>query len=249
MGYVLLFLFALITVEIIWSWRTEKRVYDIKDTFTNLAIFAGYQLSKYLFAGYTLAFLGFFYQYRVHTFEKSLLIFVITFFSVDFFYYWYHRASHVIKLLWAFHLVHHTSQQMNLTVAYRLNWFSFILSPFFYVPLALIGLPPIFIVGAYALNLLYQFFLHTEAVGKLGFLEKIIDTPSSHRVHHGSNDLYIDKNFGGVLIIWDRMFGTYQPEEEKVKYGTTKGFAGHNPIVLVFHGFVDLVRNKMYYKG
>jgi sterol desaturase/sphingolipid hydroxylase (fatty acid hydroxylase superfamily) len=247
--YVLMLLFVLITAEIIWSWKLDKKVYDIKNTAANITVFAGFQLSKYLFAGYQLALFSVFYSYRLFTVQKSVLVFLITFIGVDFCYYWFHRVSHIVKFFWAFHLVHHSSQQMNLTVSYRLNWLGVFVSPLFFIPLAIIGLPLDFIVICYAVNLFYQFFLHTEAVGKLGFLEHIIDTPSNHRVHHGSNDLYIDKNFGGALIIWDKIFGTYQREEEKVKYGVTSGFAGYNPFVLVFKGFVDLVRNRINYKG
>jgi sterol desaturase/sphingolipid hydroxylase (fatty acid hydroxylase superfamily) len=126
---------------------------------------------------------------------------------------------------------------MNLTAAYRLNWFSALVSPVFFVPAALLGLPADFIAAAYGLNLLYQFFLHTEVIGKLGPIEGIMDTPSAHRVHHGANPLYIDKNFGGVFMLWDRIFNTYQPETEKVTYGLTTGFNSNRPLVLVFHGF------------
>ena len=128
---------------------------------------------------------------------------------------------------------------MNLTMAYRLNWLSAIISPVFFLPLAFLGIPTDFIVLSYALNLLYQFFMHTEAVGKLGWLEGIIDTPSAHRVHHGSDPIYIDKNFGGVFMIWDRLFGTYQPELEKPTYGLTTGFTSYNPFRLVFQGFIE----------
>jgi sterol desaturase/sphingolipid hydroxylase (fatty acid hydroxylase superfamily) len=124
-----------------------------------------------------------------------------------------------------------------------------LISPAFYIPLVLIGLPPIFVIGGYALNLFFQFFLHTEAIRRLGPLEYIFNTPSNHRVHHGANDKYIDKNFAGVFIIWDRLFGTYQAEEEKVQYGVTTGFQGYNPIWLVFKGFYDFATNKMNYKG
>lgn len=247
--YGLLFIFLLVTAEVIWTWKLNKKVYDVKDTFANLSIFAGFQLSKYLFAGYQLAVFGFFYNFRFFTFQKSALIFFITFLSVDFCYYWFHRCSHVVKFFWAFHLVHHSSQHYNLTVSYRLNWMGVLISPLFFIPLAFIGLPLDYIMLCYSLNLLYQFFLHTETIGKLGFLENIIDTPSNHRVHHGSNDEYIDKNFGGTLIIWDKIFGTYEPEKTKVKYGITTGFAGYNPFVLVFKGFADFVSNKMNYKG
>jgi sterol desaturase/sphingolipid hydroxylase (fatty acid hydroxylase superfamily) len=138
---------------------------------------------------------------------------------------------------------------MNLTTAYRLNWFGAIVSPLFFIPLAIAGFPPDFIVASYALNLLYQFFLHTEAVGKLPVIEGVIDTPSAHRVHHGSNPIYIDKNFGGVFMIWDKLFKTYQPESEPVVYGITTGFISYNPFVLVFKGFIDLFKGKMKYKG
>ncbi len=242
-------LLGCIILEIVWSHLSHKKVYNTKDTLTNLAILAGYITSKVLLAGYSLALLGIFYRFRLHTFDVTATTFFITFIGVDFCYYWYHYASHVIKFFWAFHFVHHSSQEMNLTVAYRINWFSALISPFFYIPLVLIGLPPAFIVAGYGLNLLFQFFLHTEAIRKLGYLEYVFNTPSNHRVHHGSDDKYIDKNFGGVLIIWDRLFGTYQSEEEKPKYGVTTGFLSYNPIALIFKGFYDFITGKMNYKG
>lgn len=242
-------LLLLIVVEMVWSWRNDKKVYQVKETLTNLGIMAGFQLTKVLFTGYQLAILGWAYRYRLFDLEPSLGRLAGTFILVDFVYYWFHRASHVWKPLWAFHLIHHSSPWMNLTTSYRLNWFSALVTPFFYVPMALLGFPPLFIALSVGLNLLYQFFMHTEAVGKLGPLEGIIDTPSAHRVHHASNPAYIDKNFGGVLMMWDRLFGTYQPEAEKVRYGITSGFVSHNPFVLVFHGFIDLFRGKMKYRG
>jgi sterol desaturase/sphingolipid hydroxylase (fatty acid hydroxylase superfamily) len=248
-GLILLILFLLIVAEMIWSWRNDKKVYNIKETFTNLAILAGFQFSKLLFAGYQLAILGFTADYSIIHLPENIWVFLVCFFLADFIYYWFHRVSHSWEPLWAFHLIHHSSLQMNLSTAYRLNWFGAIISPIFFIPLALLGFPPDFIVASYALNLLYQFFLHTEAVGKLGPLEGIIDTPSAHRVHHGSNDLYIDKNFGGVLLIWDKLFKTYQPETEKVKYGITTGFISYNPFKLIFKGFIDLFTGKMKYKG
>jgi sterol desaturase/sphingolipid hydroxylase (fatty acid hydroxylase superfamily) len=248
-GVLLLIVLVCVILEMIWSWRRGRNVYNVKDTATNLAIFAGYQIAKIAFAGYQLGFLALFYPYRIQDFGQSAPVFILTFFCVDFSYYWFHRASHTIKFFWAFHMIHHSSQEMNLTVAYRLNWFTVLVSPAFYVPLVLLGLPPVFILGSFALNLLYQFFIHTEAVGRLGVLEYVMDTPSSHRVHHGSNAQYIDKNFGGVLIIWDRLFGTYQAEGEKVRYGITTGFVGYNPLKLVFKGFYDLARDRMNYKG
>jgi sterol desaturase/sphingolipid hydroxylase (fatty acid hydroxylase superfamily) len=188
--------------------------------------------------------LSFFAGMAPLNFPRNGWVFVLTFFTADFIYYWFHRVSHHWKPLWAFHLIHHSAMHMNLTAAYRLNWFSAIISPLFFIPAALLGLPTDFIVISYALNLAYQFFLHTEVVGKLGMIENIMDTPSSHRVHHGNNPIYIDKNFGGVLIIWDKLFGTYQPETEKVNYGLTTGFVSNNPFVLVAQGFIGLFSSK-----
>ncbi len=240
--YILLFVALLVTAEIIWSWKKDKAAYDVKETFSNLAVLAGFNISKYVFAGYQLTILGFFAGIAPFTLPLKPWVFLLTFITADFTYYWFHRVSHSWKPLWAFHLIHHSAMHMNLTVAYRLNWFSAIISPMFFIPAAMLGMPANFIVLSYALNLAYQFFLHTEAIGKLGVIEKVLDTPSSHRVHHGNNPIYIDKNFGGVLIIWDRMFGTYQAETEKVNYGLTTGFLSNNPFKLVTRGFIDLLK-------
>jgi len=248
-GWLLAALFLLVLAEIIWSWRNDKKVYDLKDTFANLFVLAGFQFSKFISAGYQLSVLGWAADFRLLHLPVKMWAFLLCFFLADLIYYWFHRVSHIWRPLWTFHLIHHTGMTMNLTTSYRLNWFSAIISPIFFVPLALLGFPPSFIVASYAMNLLYQFFLHTEAVGKLGAIEGILDTPSAHRVHHGSNPAYIDKNFGGVLMIWDRLFGTYQPETEKVRYGITSGFVSNNPFKLVFKGFIDLFTNKMKYKG
>jgi sterol desaturase/sphingolipid hydroxylase (fatty acid hydroxylase superfamily) len=237
--YILLFLFILIAVEIIWSWKKEKGVYNVKETFSNLAIFVGFQFSKFIFAGYQLSILGFFTKLSLFKLPHNPWVFALTFILADFIYYWFHRISHIWKPLWAFHLVHHSAMHMNLTAAYRLNWFSALVSPLFFVPAVLLGLPTDYILISYVLNLAYQFFLHTESVGKLGVIEHFMDTPSAHRVHHGSNPIYIDKNFGGVFIIWDKIFGTYQPETEKVRYGLTTGFLSYNPFRLVLQGFIN----------
>jgi sterol desaturase/sphingolipid hydroxylase (fatty acid hydroxylase superfamily) len=246
---ILLFLLVLIVLEVIWSVKLKKNVYGLKSTITNFAILIGFFFFKTVFASYQLSILFFVSQFKIIAISENGLSFMVCFILADFIYYWFHRVSHSWKPLWAFHLIHHSSLEMNLTGAYRLNWMSSLISPLFFVPLALLGFSPNFIAVSYAINLLYQFFLHTESIGKLGFLEKIIDTPSSHRVHHGSNPIYIDKNFGGVFIIWDILFKTYQPEVEKVKYGITTGFISNNPLVLNFKGFWDLFNGKMKYKG
>lgn len=237
--YILLFLVLMITIEMIWDWRKNKGAYEVKETISNLTIFAGFQFSKYLFAAYQLTLLGLFAGLAPFKLPHNLWVFVLTFITADFIYYWFHRWSHIWKPLWAFHQVHHSAMYMNLTASYRLNWFSTLVSPLFFIPAVLLGIPVDFMVIAYTLNLAYQFFLHTEAVGYLGAVEMVMDTPSSHRVHHGSNPIYIDKNFGGVFIIWDRLFGTYQPETEKVNYGLTTGFLSYNPFKLMLQGFIN----------
>jgi len=240
LGILLIFILG----EIIWSWKNDKKAYDVKETFANLAILAGFEFSKIIFAGYQLTVMGFFSLMAPIKLPHNIWVFLLAFIVTDFIYYWFHRTSHKWLPLWAFHMVHHSAMHMNLTAAYRLNWFSALISPVFFIPAVLLGIPVEYVVGAYALNLAYQFFLHTEVVDKLGAFEGIIDTPSAHRVHHGSNPIYIDKNFGGVLIIWDKLFGTYQPETEKVRYGLTTGFLSYNPFILVMQGFVDLFKTK-----
>nr|WP_243436237.1 sterol desaturase family protein [Acanthopleuribacter pedis] len=167
--------------------------------------------------------------------------------AVEFAYYWYHRFSHEIPFLWAIHHAHHSSTHMNLTTAVRLNWMGGFVSIPFFMPLVLLGLSPNMIVTALALNLLFQFFLHTEAIGKLGKLEgALINTPAAHRVHHGTNPAYIDKNYGGVLIIFDRLFGTWEPEQEQVRYGVTTGPVRSNPFVIVFAPMRQWLRGAFF---
>jgi len=241
-GWVLAFVLVLVLAEMIWSWRRHRHVYHTRETFTNLGILLGFQLSKALLAGYALTILGAFAALRPWALPERAPVFLLTFLAVDFTYYWGHRLSHQVRFLWAFHEVHHSSPWLNLTTAYRLNWLTGLVSPFFNAPLVLLGLPLDYIIISYALNLGYQFLCHTEAVGRLGPLEYVFDTPSNHRVHHGSNPEYIDRNFGGVLMIWDHLFGTYQAEHARPRYGLPEGFVSHNPFVLIFHGFRGLWR-------
>lgn len=145
------------------------------------------------------------------------------------------------------HYTHHSSPWLNFTTALRLNWISKFISPLFFAPLVLLGISPAFIIASLALGLVWQFFLHTEAIGRLGWLEgKLLNTPSAHRVHHGRNVQYIDRNFAGALIIWDRLFGTYEPEAERVRYGVSSGFAGHNPLVIQFLPLWKYIRGQWY---
>lgn len=228
--------------EIIWNYKEHRNVYKRKDTIASLVVFFGFQLSKVITSGYFLVVTEFVSSYKVFNFKVSPIVFLVTFLLVDLVYYWFHRLSHTYRFLWAFHFTHHTGQKFNLLTAYRLNWFSFIITPLFVIPLALLGLPVSYIAISLVLNLFYQFFLHTEMIARVPFLEGFINTPSAHRVHHAHNDKYLNKNFSGVFAFWDVLFGTYEPETEVPRYGLKSGFNSNNPLVLVCKGFTDFYK-------
>ncbi len=198
-------------------------------------------------AGASIAFMLWVYQYRLWTIEVIDHPFVLLglFLLVEFAYYWHHRFSHITRWIWATHSVHHSPNHMNLSVAGRLGWTSLLSgSILFFAPLSLIGFHPIAIFLMLAAGLFYQVWIHTELIKTLGPLEWILNTPAHHRVHHGSNAQYIDKNFGGVLIIFDRLFGTFEKEEQKVIYGLIKPMHSNNPFKIALfewiHMFADL---------
>lgn len=170
--------------------------------------------------------------------ETTWQVWVAGLLLVDFLYYWWHRASHVINVFWAVHAVHHQSEDFNLAVALRQPLFEPITWFFFYIPMAVLGIPVEVFLTAYALDLLYQFFIHTELIGKLPRpIEWLFNTPSHHRVHHGVQDQYLDKNYGGILVIFDRLFGTFAAEGERVVYGTTVPLRSYNPLWCNFQYF------------
>jgi sterol desaturase/sphingolipid hydroxylase (fatty acid hydroxylase superfamily) len=171
---------------------------------------------------------------------------LLLFIGLEFCYYWQHRASHRVRWLWATHGVHHSIQYFNLSAAYRLGWTGLLSGNIlFFMPLCWLGFPPIAVVAGLALNLIYQFWIHTELVPKLGWLDSIFNTPSNHRVHHASNEQYIDKNYGGVLIVFDRLFGTYTPEQDGHQpiYGWTKPIHSHNPLLIISHEWCRLFQD------
>ncbi|MEN9521527.1 MAG: hypothetical protein RLZZ381_4115 [Cyanobacteriota bacterium] len=160
----------------------------------------------------------------------------------DFIYYWMHRSEHRIKLLWGLHSTHHSSTDYELSLQFRLSWLDMIIFyPLFFIPMILIGFNPTQTIFASEFILIYQIWIHTEKIGKLGVLDFFFNTPANHRVHHGSNSQYIDKNYGAVLMIWDKLFGTYQPEKEKVVYGLTENINTYNPITINFVDFFNIL--------
>ncbi|MEL8055678.1 MAG: sterol desaturase family protein [Pseudomonadota bacterium] len=155
---------------------------------------------------------------------------VLAILAADFVYYWEHRFAHRIRLLWTQHAVHHSSRHMNILVGIRFGPLEGFISALLHFPLILIGFPPELVFMGIIVVLAYQTWIHTELIGKLGFLDEILNTPANHRVHHGCDDKYIDKNYGGILIIWDRLFGTYQKEEETPIYGLKRDYDSVNPL-------------------
>jgi sterol desaturase/sphingolipid hydroxylase (fatty acid hydroxylase superfamily) len=168
---------------------------------------------------------------------------VVAMVGIDFMYYWDHRAGHEVRLLWAAHVVHHSSQRYNLSTALRQTWtgeYTFL----FFIPVVAVGVPVEIALAAWSLNLLYQFWIHTEAIGKLWrWFEFVFNTPSHHRVHHGAQSQYLDRNYGGVLIVWDRLFRTFEPEGERVVYGLTKNITTYNPLKVATHELFAIARD------
>jgi sterol desaturase/sphingolipid hydroxylase (fatty acid hydroxylase superfamily) len=174
---------------------------------------------------------------------------VLLFFADDLAYYWFHRVSHEVRVFWASHVVHHSSRHYNLSTALRQTWVPMTYLPF-WIPLALIGIPPWMIILEQSVSLIYQFGIHTERVGRLPRpLELVFNTPSHHRVHHGSNEVYLDRNYGGILIVWDRLFGTFVGEAEQVRYGLTKNLQTHHPVRVAFHEYIAIVRDLRSARG
>lgn len=238
-------LFAvMIVVEMIWSYRKQKKVYNAKETASNIFIITGMMMIRPINLAWKFAVLGWVSQFRLTTIPNNVWTVILAVVAVDFLYYWQHRLYHEIRLLWTLHNVHHSSPWMNFSTSFRLNWLGPLVAPIFLIPAVLVGFSLNSILVFFLLNLFYQFFLHTEAIGKIPYIEGWLNTPSAHRVHHGSNPKYIDKNYGGILMVWDRLFGTYQEEEEEVIYGVTTGFMGHNPLVVLFAPLVHYLRGE-----
>jgi len=224
--------------------------YFAKDTFANLAMTVGNIAMNVMMAGTVTA--GLYWAFKTHALEISPtapLAWVVLFFLDDFTYYWFHRISHECRFWWAAHVNHHSSQHYNLSTAIRQSWSSVVVGTWMpWIPLAWIGFPPTMILTAQGFNLFYQFWIHTETVDRLPrWFEFWFNTPSHHRVHHASNPRYLDRNYGGVLIIWDRLFGTFVEEsrDEKVRYGIVHNIDTFNPVRIAFHEWIAMLRDLL----
>jgi len=223
--------------------------YDWRDTGTSLAMGFGNTFAAVLFGASIVGLGVWLHQFRLLDIPATWWSLALCFVGEDFFYYWFHRSAHRIRWFWASHVIHHSSQHYNLSTALRQTWTGFFsLSFAFRLPLFLIGFPPEMILFCAGLNLVYQFFIHTEAVKRLPFgLELWLNTPSHHRAHHGTNARYLDRNYGGVFIVWDRLFNTFEAErdDEPVRYGIVHNLATFNPLWVAFHEWIGIARDVM----
>ena len=234
----------MIAMELAWAWKRRgnqiaqaggrtRRIYDFADAVSSLQIGI---LSRVALAFPRLLTVGIYFlvhqQFAVGTWDtQNPLHWVAALLIYDFFYYWKHRANHEVRLMWAGHITHHNSEYFNLSTALRQSSTTFIFDWMFYLPMAVMGVPVVMFVVVALIDLVYQFWVHTELVGKLGWFDRIFVSPSNHRVHHGQDDYCIDKNYGGILIVWDRMFGTYEDERDTpISYGVRTPLRSLNPL-------------------
>ncbi|NNE66849.1 MAG: sterol desaturase family protein [Pyrinomonadaceae bacterium] len=241
--YIAIPLFAVfIAIEAFLILRSGRDEYDSKDAWTNILIGLISAIFGTLLALATS--IVYITIYELSPFKmpmNSVWPWLILIIADDLLYYWFHRISHESRLFWNFHVVHHSSYRYNLSVAVRQSWFSGVLHWIFYLPAAFVGFPFWAFALVHGFNLIYQFWIHTELVDRLGPLEWILNTPSHHRVHHGINPQYLDKNYAGIFIVWDRMFGTFEPEDEPVEYGITTGMDSYNPLWINTHAWFEML--------
>lgn len=247
------FFLLFIGLELIVCKLKKKPFYRLNDAIGSLScgifqqiikiISRGFFLLPYIFVYKNFALINFYSLGLGLCIASAMVLFV----AVDFAYYWFHRLAHECNLGWAVHIVHHQSEEYNLTTALRQGMFQNAFSFIFYLPLAVIGFPPLWFFGISSFNTTYQFWIHTRLIKKMPtWVEIIFNTPSHHRVHHGQNPQYIDRNYAGIFIIWDKMFSTFQAEGEEPRYGLTKPLASFNPLWAQIHYLVTLVKQSLH---
>jgi sterol desaturase/sphingolipid hydroxylase (fatty acid hydroxylase superfamily) len=245
--------FIMIGVEILLTHLQHRKAYTIKDTVTNVYLMLLNGGLDFFFRVVSLAVLQYFVTKGGVTWHNAVLYWFILLVAEDFVYYWLHRFDHEIRLFWAVHVTHHSSEKLNFTVGFRSSVFQPLYRFIYFIPLAYIGFRPMDIAFVYSATQIWGIFVHTELIKKMGWLEYILITPSHHRVHHASNPKYLDKNMGMFLVIWDKMFGTFQPElpaeeYQPIKYGLTKNLEKPNAATIVFHEWIAVFKD-VFQKG
>ncbi len=246
--YAIPFFILLILLELAWGLARGRNTFRLNDSISSLFLGTLSQARRFV----TLGVGGYVYHLITEYFSLPLMdpehwfTWVLAIVLYDFCYYWLHRLGHERTILWAAHVAHHQSEDYNLTTALRQTSTGFLLGWIFYIPMYLLGIPAEVVVTAGAINLIYQFWVHTEHLPKLGWMEWLFITPSNHRVHHAQNDIYLDRNYGGMFILWDRLFGTYQEEldEEPPIYGIRGALRSWNPVRALTHIYVDMARDS-----
>lgn len=239
-AYLFIFNTSLVFFEIFLDLFTSKER-RWGDSFANITIFLlSFFVEKIGFGTLGLLILIPISWFTFFDIPLNLWTWIAAIFAADFTYYWMHRIEHEHRILWAVHSVHHSSEDYNLSVSFRLSLVESLFEWIFLIPMILIGFTPFQAIVGLLFVAQFQTWIHTERIQKLGWLDEIFNTPSVHRVHHGSNDQYLDKNYGGILILWDKLFGTFQREEEKVVYGLTKNIHSNNPITINFIEFKNI---------
>ncbi|KTE37526.1 MULTISPECIES: sterol desaturase family protein [unclassified Sphingopyxis] len=241
----------LLIAEMIVALRRDRSRYQARDTLTSLMLGTGSQVASALVGGTVVAMAVWLHQYRLFDigidFRTWWWAWILCFFLDDLAYYVFHRSAHRVRWFWASHVIHHSSQHYNLSTALRQTWTGFISIAFiFRLPLFLIGFPPAMVFFCAGLNLIYQFWIHTEAIRRLPrWFEAVMNTPSHHRVHHGVNPRYLDANYAGVFIIWDKMFGSFVAErdDEPVRYGIVKQLGSFNILWAAVHEWVGIAKD------
>lgn len=240
------FFVILIIIEMIFAHYNKKVRFEPKDTVASMLMGTGSVVSGALAAFFIVGLANWVFQFRLFDIPFALWAFVLCFVLDDFIYYVFHRSAHRVRWFWASHIIHHSSQHYNLSTALRQTWTTPLSIGFiFRLPLFFIGFPPEMVFFIVGLNLIYQFWIHTEAIDRLGVFEWIMNTPSHHRVHHSTNPIYLDSNYAGVFIIWDRMFGTFVPERDDIpcKYGIVSNIATYNPFKIAIHEWVSMFKD------
>lgn len=241
----------LLIAEMVVALRRDRSRYEARDTLTSLLLGTGSQVASALVGGMVVAMAVWLHQYRLFDigidFKTWWWAWILCFFLDDLAYYVFHRSAHRVRWFWASHVIHHSSQHYNLSTALRQTWTGFLSLGFlFRLPLFLIGFPPAMVFFCAGLNLIYQFWIHTEAIGRMPkWFEAVMNTPSHHRVHHGVNPRYLDANYAGVFIIWDRMFGSFVAErdDEPVRYGIVKQLGSFNILWAAVHEWVGIAKD------
>lgn len=236
---------VVIGAEILFSYYYQKNYYSTKGILSNIYLTSLNLGLDILVRGICLVVLNYFYQFKFIELHNQFAYWGLLIIGQDFMYYWLHRVDHYCRMFWAVHVTHHSSEEFNLTVGFRSSVFQPLYRFIYFIPLTLLGFKGIDIMFVYSATQIYGILIHTKTVKKLGVLEYILSTPSHHRVHHASNVKYLDKNMGMLLIIWDKLFGTFvaEDENEKVIYGLTENIKTYNPIKMVFHEWVNIAKD------